>query len=594
MGSNEMQTGGNQVVHCPACNKQIPLQHMNKHLDTTCLWAPSSTIPATPASRSISDLSEQSHESNEKCSSPPTSRQKLAESTAKNQGHVASIFNRAGGAKRTSSTDEELLRGTDVPVTPEDDRNVRRRIDEQPKFQHSTTTNIINSKSNGMKSAKDVKPLADRARPKNLDEFVGQDNLVGKEHGILRRFIENDSCPSLIFWGPSGVGKTTLARIIARSTKARFVELSATSASIADCKKVFDEARNELRLTGRRTYLFLDEVHRFNKAQQDVFLPYIERGDIVLIGATTENPSFKVNSALISRCRVFILQKLSQDELYTIISRLSLSLASELAPDIRSSETGVFNEDALRYLAGLADGDGRTAINLLEILINSRSHSSSSTITLDRVKADLQRTHLLYDRLGDEHYDTISAFHKSVRGSDPDATLLYLARMLESGESPLYVARRMIRIASEDVGLADDSCLPIAVAAYTAVEKVGMPECDMALAHCAVKLALAKKSVKVYRAYNAAKDKVHNDPEFSSAPIPIHLRNAPTRLMKEIGYGKDYKYNPDYESGQVQQEYFPEKLRGTKFLSDLDLGTKLDEDLYADMMLDSQAHLDVL
>ncbi|KAK9486918.1 hypothetical protein V1527DRAFT_450747 [Lipomyces starkeyi] len=585
-----MQTGGNRVVHCPACNKQIPLQDMNKHLDTNCLWAPSPTIPATPVrvSRSISDLSQQSQESYEKCSSPPTSRRQIAESPAKNQGPVASIFNRAGVAKRTSSTGEELLSGTDVPVTPEDDRNVRRRIDEQPKFQHSTRTNIINGKPNGINTAKDVQPLAERARPKNLDEFVGQENLVGKENGILRRFIESDSCPSLIFWGPSGVGKTTLARIIARSTKSRFVELSATSASIADCKKVFDEARNELRLTGRRTYLFLDEVHRFNKAQQDVFLPYIERGDIVLIGATTENPSFKVNSALISRCRVFILQKLSQDELYTIISRLSLSLASEHASDIRSSKTGVFNEDALRYLAGLADGDGRTAINLLETLVNTRSHSPSSPITLDRVKADLQRTHLLYDRLGDAHYDTISAFHKSVRGSDPDATLLYLARMLESGESPLYVARRMIRIASEDVGLADDSCLPIAVAAYTAVEKVGMPECDMALAHCAVKLALAKKSVKVYRAYNAAKDKVHNDPEFSSAPIPIHLRNAPTRLMKEIGYGKDYKYNPDYENGQVQQEYFPERLRGTKFLSDLDLGTKLDSDLYADMMLDSR------
>ncbi|KAK9375965.1 uncharacterized protein V1513DRAFT_424252 [Lipomyces chichibuensis] len=587
MGSNEMQTGGNQVVDCPACNKHIPLLDMNKHLDTTCLWAPSPpTIPATPVSRSIIDLSQQSQESYEKCSSPPpTSRRKVAEPPAKNQGPVAPIFSRASVAKRTSSTGEELLGVTDVAVTPEDDRNIRRRIEEQPKFQHSTTTNIINGKSNGMKSAKDVQPLAERARPKNLDEFVGQENLVGKENGILRRFIESDSCPSLIFWGPSGVGKTTLARIIARSTKSRFVELSATSASIADCKKVFDEARNELRLTGRRTYLFLDEVHRFNKAQQDVFLPYIERGDIVLIGATTENPSFKVNSALISRCRVFILQKLSQDELYTIISRLSLSLASEHASDIRSSETGVFTEDALRYLAGLADGDGRTVINLLEILLNSRSRSSSSSspIALDRVKADLQRTHLLYDRLGDAHYDTISAFHKSVRGSDPDATLLYLARMLESGESPLYVARRMIRIASEDVGLADDSCLPIAVAAYTAAEKVGMPECDMALAHCAVKLALAKKSVKVYRAYNAAKDKVHNDPEFSSAPIPIHLRNAPTRLMKEIGYGKDYKYNPDYENGQVQQEYFPEKLRGTKFLPDLDLGTKLDEGLSNDV-----------
>ncbi|KAK9369308.1 DNA polymerase III, clamp loader complex, gamma/delta/delta subunit [Lipomyces kononenkoae] len=576
MDSNDVQTGVNPVVHCPICDKQVPMQRMNMHLDIEC--ASTQTVQSNiPTSRTTSNASQQSP-------SPPTAQCKFPESSTPTQSPVASIFNRASIAKRKSSLADDLPRGTDVSPAIADDRNVRRRIEEQTENQRSSTTNI--GKSTPTKIAKDVQPLADRARPKNLDEFVGQENLVGKKTGILRRFIESDSCPSLIFWGPSGVGKTTLARIIARSTKSRFVELSATSASVADCKKVFEEARNELRLTGRRTYLFLDEVHRFNKAQQDVFLPYIERGDIVLIGATTENPSFKVNSALISRCRVFILQKLSQEELYSIISRLSISLASEHVPAGGSSETGIFKEDALRYLAGLADGDGRMAINLLEILINSTS-STSIPITLDQVKTDLQRTHLLYDRLGDAHYDTISAFHKSVRGSNPDATLFYLARMLESGESALYVARRMIRIASEDVGLADDSCLPFAIAAYAAVEKVGMPECDLALAHCAVKLAMAKKSVKVYRAYNAAKSKLHGDPEFSSAPIPIHLRNAPTRLMKEIGYGRDYKYNPDYENGQVQQEYFPENLRGTKFLPDIDLGTKLDDDLYENMTLDS-------
>ncbi|KAK9236101.1 hypothetical protein V1525DRAFT_363653 [Lipomyces kononenkoae] len=580
MGSIEIQTGGNPLVHCPGCNKQMSMQRMNIHLDTECASTPSPTIQSRPASRAISDASQQSQKSSANGSNPPTAQCKLAESSAPTRSPVASIFNRAAIAKRKISIGEDLPKAKDVPPAPADDRSVRRRTEAQ----QPASATIGKSTS-----TKDVQPLADRARPKNLDEFVGQENLVGKETGILRRFIESDSCPSLIFWGPSGVGKTTLARIIARSTKSRFVELSATSASVADCKKVFEEARNELRLTGRRTYLFLDEVHRFNKAQQDVFLPYIERGDIVLIGATTENPSFKVNSALISRCRVFILQKLSQEELYTIINRLSISLASEHT-NCGSSETGAFNQDALRYLAGLADGDGRMAINLLEILINSTS-STSFPITLDQVKTDLQRTHLLYDRLGDAHYDTISAFHKSVRGSDPDATLFYLARMLQSGESPLYVARRMIRIASEDVGLADDSCLPFAIAAYAAVEKVGMPECDLALAHCAVKLALAKKSVKVYRAYNAAKSKLQTDPEFSSAPIPIHLRNAPTRLMKEIGYGKDYKYNPDFENGQVRQDYFPENLRGTKFLPDLDLGTKLDEDLYGNLTLDSPSDL---
>ncbi|KAK9465727.1 DNA polymerase III, clamp loader complex, gamma/delta/delta subunit [Lipomyces arxii] len=402
------------------------------------------------------------------------------------------------------------------------------------------------------------KPLAERARPNNLDDFVGQTELIG-ESGILRRFIHHDSCPSMILWGPSGVGKTTLARIIASTTKSRFVELSATSASTSDCKKVFDEAKNEAKLTGRRTILFIDEVHRFNKAQQDIFLPYVERGDIVLIGATTENPSFKVNSALLSRCRVFVLQKLSQDEIYAIISRQA---NDDLTPD------------ASRYLASLADGDGRIALNLLEILLSS---TTTRPVSADQASNDLKRSHLVYDRVGDAHYDTISAFHKSVRGSDPDATLYYLARMLESGESPLYVSRRMIRIASEDVGLADESCLPFAIATNSAVEKIGMPECDVVLAHCAVKLALARKSVRVYRAYGAVKQLVSTDSLAGGASIPLHLRNAPTRLMKEIGYGREYKYNPDYKDGVVHQTYMPDQLAGIKFLSDQDLGDLVDE-----------------
>ncbi|KAK9460927.1 DNA polymerase III, clamp loader complex, gamma/delta/delta subunit [Lipomyces oligophaga] len=432
-----------------------------------------------------------------------------------------------------------------------------------------------------------IRPLAELARPKTLDEFVGQENLVGP-NGILRRFIATDSCPSMILWGPPGVGKTTLARLIAGATKSRFVELSATSASVNDCKKVFEEARNELRLTKRRTYLFLDEVHRFNRAQQDIFLPYIERGEILLIGATTENPSFKLNGALLSRCRTFTLQKLTTDQLFTVLSRLSRSLISNY-PELKPCDSGVVTEDGLKYLSGLADGDGRTAINLLEIAVHSRldpdlprtnqetlhhkqQHSEAMVITLTDLKSDLTRSHLLYDRMGDAHYDTISALHKSIRGSDPDAALFYLGRMLESGESPLYIARRLIRMASEDIGLVDDSCLPFAVSTFEAVERLGMPECDVILAHCAVKLATAKKSVKVYRAYNAVKSGLKNDPLFAAAVIPIHLRNAPTKLMKELGYGKDYKYNPDYADGKVDQEYMPTGLEHIKFLGSLDLG----------------------
>ncbi|KAK9450303.1 uncharacterized protein V1518DRAFT_449220 [Limtongia smithiae] len=440
-----------------------------------------------------------------------------------------------------------------------------------------------------LRHRKDPRPLAERARPTSLNDFVGQAELVGS-HGkasancLVRTEDINTSaegaCQSMILWGPPGVGKTTLARIFSATTKSRFVELSATIASVADCKKVFDEARNELRLTGRRTYLFLDEVHRFTRSQQDIFLPFLERGDIILIGATTENPSFKLNSALLSRCRVFQLQKLSDDDVYEILRRLSVSCAADYGID--AGATGLVADDALRYLAELCTGDARWGINLLETVLKSLSASSSPVpqIPLSRVRDEIKRARmLLYDRVGDAHYDAISALHKSVRGSAPDAALYYLARMLQGGEDPLYVARRLVRMASEDVGLADESCFPFAVATYQAVERLGMPECDVALAHCVVKLARAPKSVIIYRAYNAAKEAIASEPRFAAAEIPVHLRNAPTKLMKELGYGKEYKYNPDYKDGRVAQEYFPKGLEHTCFLGTEHLGNNIDPDL---------------
>lgn len=388
-------------------------------------------------------------------------------------------------------------------------------------------------------------PLAERMRPKSLTDYVGQPQLLG-DKGVLRQLLLMDKLPSLILWGPAGVGKTTFARLLAQVSKARFVELSATTATVTDAKRVIDEARNELRLLNRKTVLFLDEIHRFNRTQQDSLLPGIERGDITLVGATTENPSFKLQGALLSRCRVFILEPLTHENLVELINR---ALAAEHAE---------LEQAVIGFIADSANGDGRAALNMLEIVLSLPEKS------LEAVKPALKHA-MLYDQKGDMHYDLISAFHKSVRGSDADAALYYLARMLEAGEDPLYVARRMIRIASEDVGLADDSCLPFAVAAHTAAQQIGMPEADVILAHCAVKLARAQKSVDVYKAYKRLAGELRADPTLAGAAVPIHLRNAPTKLMEDIGYGKEYKYNPDYV-GSVTQEYLPRGLEARRWL----------------------------
>jgi len=401
-------------------------------------------------------------------------------------------------------------------------------------------------------------------RPTSLDEVYGQE-LVGP-NGLLRGLVEERRIPSMVLWGGSGTGKTTIARLIAHKTQYRFIEINSTSTGVQECKKFFSEARSELAVTGRRTIIFCDEFHRFNKAQQDVFLGPVEAGEITLIGATTENPSFKINNALLSRCRVFTLAKLTDKDIQLILQRALHSEFDEIP--------SLLDEEFLLYLATFSDGDARTALNLLELAIDLTKRPD---ITKETIKKSLTQT-LVYDRSGDMHYDSISAFHKSVRGSDPDATVYYLSRMLQSGEDPLYIARRMIVIASEDVGLADNSMLPLATATYNAAEKVGMPECRINLAHCAVALALAPKSTRAYRALGNAMSAIA-EPGIAGLPIPFHLRNAPTRLMKELGYGKEYKYNPDYKDGRVVQTYMPKKLDGRKFLEDNDLGTLVDPDL---------------
>jgi len=402
-------------------------------------------------------------------------------------------------------------------------------------------------------------PLAARMRPQNLDEFVGQEHLVG-EGRVLRKLIDSDQIPSMILWGPPGSGKTTLAYVISQVTKSNFIPISAVSSGVADLRKAVDEARERLERTGQRTILFIDEIHRFSKSQQDAILPYVENGTITLISATTENPSFEVISPLLSRSRVYTLNALTDAQVKEIVLR---SISDE---DRGLGKLNVdVDHDALEFLINTANGDARSALNTLEMATMSVSPGASGRrkINLKTIEEAFQHRALLYDRAGDQHYDIISALHKSLRGSDPDAALYWLGRMLESGEDPLYVARRLIRFASEDVGMADPQALVVAMAGQQAVHFVGLPEGNLALAQVVVYLATAPKSNSLYTAYGRVQEdieKTRND------PVPLHLRNAPTSLMKNLGYGKDYKYPHDNPAHFVPGEkYLPDKLQGKRY-----------------------------
>jgi len=399
-------------------------------------------------------------------------------------------------------------------------------------------------------------PLAERMRPRILDDFVGQEDLIGPDRP-LRTLVETDNLPSLLFWGPPGCGKTSLARVIATRTDAHFLEYSAVQIGSRELKAVMAEAQKYRRAMDRRTIIFLDEIHRFNKAQQDALLPWVERGDVVLIGATTENPSFEINSALLSRTRLFVLEPLTEDHLIVIMER---ALVAEHG---LAGRTPRFESDALAALAAMADGDARTALNLLDLAAAaSGADPESAPVDAERIATMVRDRALRYDRAGEEHFNLISALHKSLRNSDPDAAVYYLARMLEAGEDPLYIARRLVRMASEDVGLADPMALPQALAARDAVHFVGMPEGALALAQAAVYLALAPKSNALYCGYSAAAAEVRDG---TNPQVPAQLRNAPTRLLKKLGYGKGYLYAHDNAEGVAAMECLPAKLAGRRF-----------------------------
>ncbi|KAL9089089.1 MAG: hypothetical protein Q9165_005902 [Trypethelium subeluteriae] len=525
------------MVECPICGGKVKDKDINNHLDSGC--------------KSFLDSIQGKPQTTEHQSSSP-----------------ASSFFQTPGARRTPAygTGNNQLQTLDSQNGPRALFNKSKRAHEQDDAADgdgdSSSPAPKRSKKSGMKN---IAPLAERMRPKSLDEVCGQE-LVGST-GVIRGLIEQDRVPSMVLWGGPGTGKTTIARLIAQVAGTRFVEINSTSSGVQECKKLFAEAKSELGLTGRKTIIFCDEIHRFSKSQQDVFLGPVESGAITLIGATTENPSFKVVNPLLSRCRTFTLSKLTEEDIITILTR-----ARNIEFENRDPPA-LIDEELMHYLSAFADGDARTALNLLELAMDL---STRPSMTKAEVKKSLTQT-LVYDRAGDQHYDTISAFHKSIRGSDPDAALYYLARMLQSGEDPLYIARRLIVVASEDIGLADNTMLSLATAAYTAAEKIGMPEARINLAHATVAFALAPKSTRAYRGLNNAFSALR-EPGIAGLPVPIHLRNAPTKLMKELDYGKEYKYNPNYIDGKVKQEYLPEQLRDRKFLEDQHLGIEIDPD----------------
>jgi len=536
------------MVACPICGKSVKTKDINSHIDSGCeshveidsppLTQQNGTISSSqklPVSNFFQTPAKRTSLNTPK-SEPPSSQTRVSSSALRNTPLPRRKRSFEDVDPNAHVTNETATNG--LPSSPE-----THVVKEEPA-----------SKKPRANAFQKAAPLAERMRPRNLDDVCGQE-LVGP-NGVLRSLIEQDRVPSMILWGGAGTGKTTIARCIASLVGSRFVEINSTSSGVAECKKIFTEARGELGLTGRKTIVFCDEIHRFSKSQQDVFLGPVESGQITLIGATTENPSFKVQNALLSRCRTFTLAKLTDDDIRNILERALAQEGETYSP------SELVDSELISYLACFSDGDARTALNLLELAM---SLSARPGTTKEEIKTSLTKT-LVYDRAGDQHYDTISAFHKSVRGSDPDAALYYLARMLQSGEDPLFVARRIVVIASEDVGLADNSMLSLATATYTAAEKIG---------HATVALCLAPKSTRAYKGLNNAYSALR-EPGVASLPIPIHLRNAPTKLMKELGYGQDYKYNPNYRDGRVSQEYLPEGLKGRTFLEKRDLGTEID------------------
>ena len=591
---------------CPICSKSFPVSQLYKHVNSCLDNQESKKSPSEEASEDTSGKAETPALKKRntlsalglKADTSSLSQKKVKKTETKKPSLTSKLLEQKRLQAEIRKRDKEIPLEEQFKAIAED-AMTQSRTQEKPLANDIEETKL-QKESKFLQKAKEIKelkrqasiPLAHRLRPKSLDDFFGQEKLVG-ENGALRNIIQADIIPSFLLWGVPGIGKTSLARIIAKTTSCKFVELSGIDSNAKRLKEVFVQAENHKNLSGQRTILFLDEIHRFNKAVQDLLLPVIEKGTLTVIGATTENPSFNLNNALLSRMHTFVMEPLTVDSLIKILTR-ALFEVNRVRKNLYGLHYISLQKDAYHYIAELCMGDSRVALNILETINAYLSADKfKSTVNADdeqtkkqgviKVSADLLKPlmksrdfHQFYDRNGDSHYDIISAFHKSVRGSDPNAAMFYLVKMLSGGEDPLFIMRRMIVIAREDIGLRDSSCLPFAIAAKEALEFVGMPEGEIILAHCANKLALAPKSTKSYRALRTAQNIIKENPDLTKLPVPLHLRNAPTKLMKDLGFGDKYKYNPNYENGKVRQGYFPDGMDPIKLLEDTHLGKERD------------------